>query len=47
VARQNDGSAVSFGGAPQSRVSRVASSRFWAALGSHDNVYDLDRLQPE
>ena len=47
VTRQNDGSAVAFGGASQRSVSRVASSRFWATFGSHDDVYDLDRLQPE
>jgi hypothetical protein len=47
MTRQNDGSAVAFGGAPQSRITRVASGRLWAAFCSHDDVYDLDRLQPE
>jgi hypothetical protein len=47
VTRQNDGSAVTFGGGAQGRVSCVASGCLGTAFRSHDDVYQLDRIQPE
>ena len=47
VTRQNDGSAVTFGGGAQGRVSCVASGCLGTAFGSHDDVNDLDRIEPK
>jgi hypothetical protein len=47
VARQNNGSAVAFGGAPQSLVARVASGRLGSSFGSNRNADILNRVQPQ
>jgi hypothetical protein len=47
MTRQNNGSAVAFGGAPQSGIARVASCRFRTTFGSNHDADDLDRIQSE
>jgi hypothetical protein len=47
MTRQNDGSTVAFGGAPQSRITCVTSGRLWATLCSDRHAHGLDRIQAE